>query len=132
MDKGEEIHPLESAFEFKEEFFENFNTPYLQVRPLSRFGIQDGFFEEVSNEAMEEETLFLESKSINSPSISTFDTFIDPMLEPILDPFDLSYASSYEIYEYEFKDLGSSSIHLIEEDHSRHECYEVHEEEERQ
>jgi hypothetical protein len=112
--REEEIPPLENPFKFKGDLIDfgrtmkprphkrplsEYNpTPLkeesLRKRPYSHIGHQKEFKDDMSSDAIEGESSHLEVNPTFSPSMSTLDVLSEPILQPILDPDDPSYALS--------------------------------------
>ena len=64
----------------------------LKKRPHSHMGHWEEFKDGMSSDAIEGEPSYLEANPIFSPSMPTLDVSSEPILQPILDPDDSSYA----------------------------------------
>jgi hypothetical protein len=142
--REEEIPPLESSFEFKDNLIDfgrtmkprpdkrspsEYNpTPLkeesIKKRPYSHIGYQEELKDDISSAAIEGEPNHLEVNPTFSPSMPTLDVLSKPIFQPILDPDDPSYALSPKSHD--------DPINLLRQpNHRNHEDYKDGQEEQR-
>jgi hypothetical protein len=104
-------------FRFRKGSSSEYNSSSLKKRSLRKcpyfhVGHQEEFKDGMFSDAIEGEPSHLEDTSIFSPSMSTLDALSKPILQPILDPDDPSYAFFPKSHDDPSNDNGGNILRI--------------------